>query len=104
MERAYIRYVAPIADDAAAHGYDLDETDEAWLAARRAKVCPLPTLNSGAESRLEGAALGRLCRRVQVLHCHVSRRCRCPNEWALLWNTHSHYCKWRSRVCRGCRR
>lgn len=52
MERAYIRYVAPIADEAAAHGYDLDETDEAWLAARRAKVCPLPILNLGAGQTL----------------------------------------------------
>ena len=33
-----MRYVAPIVDDAAAAGYDLDEADEAWLAARRAKV------------------------------------------------------------------
>ncbi len=40
MERAYVRYVAPIVDDAAAAGYDLDEVDEAWLAARRAKVRP----------------------------------------------------------------
>lgn len=38
VERAYVRYVAPIVDDAAAAGYDLDEADEAWLAARRAKV------------------------------------------------------------------
>jgi len=52
VERAYIRYVAPIADEAAAHGYDLDETDEAWLAARRAKVCPLPILNLGAGQTL----------------------------------------------------
>lgn len=38
VERAYVRYVAPIVDDAAAAGYDLDEADEAWLAARRGKV------------------------------------------------------------------
>jgi len=38
VERAYIRYVAPVADDPRAAGYDLDERDEAWLAARRAKA------------------------------------------------------------------
>ena len=51
VERAYVRYVAPIVDDAAAAGYDLDEADEAWLAARRAKVRQLGIRRGVAEMR-----------------------------------------------------
>ncbi|KAK9838182.1 hypothetical protein WJX81_007201 [Elliptochloris bilobata] len=64
VERAYIRYVAPIVDDAAAAGYDLDEKDEAWLAARRAKGAPeisedLLELLVGRFERGLHAAIGR---------------------------------------------